>query len=335
MPVVHELIPHRGLHRSIGGGNHAHAEEHTAHPAGPGGRPLHAGQVGSAVDHRANGFNPTDVLRAFDYGKTRRLASGRTLREWEIVAQDKELEVAPGVFYEAWTYNGTVPGPTLRCREGEKLRVHFRNGSSHPHTMHFHGLHSAVMDGMPGVGEGIGGGQIEPGESFTYEFDAEPFGCHLYHCHVSPLAIHIARGLYGGFIIDPKDGRPEADELVMVLNGFDTNFDLGNEIYAVNSVPFHFQANPIEVKRDELVRIYLINVLEFDPVNSFHIHANFFDHYPTGTRMEPTELTDTIILGQGQRSILELRFPRPGQYMFHAHVNEFTELGWVGFFEVS
>ena len=120
---------------------------------------------GPRVDHRANGFDPTELLRDFDYGKTRRLASGRVLREWEIVAQDKEIEVAPGVKYEAWTYNGRVPGPTLRAREGEMLRIRFVNASEHPHTMHFHGIHPALMDGMPGIGENRGGGQIEPGES--------------------------------------------------------------------------------------------------------------------------------------------------------------------------
>ena len=136
------------------------------------------------------------------------------------------------------------------------------------------------MDGMPGIGESRGGGQIEPGESFTYEFDAAPFGLHLYHCHVAPLAAHIARGLYGAFVIDPKQGRPEADEMVMVMNGFDTNFDLANEVYAVNTVGFHYVNEPIQVKRDELVRIYLVNVLEYDPLNSFHVHGNFFQLLP-------------------------------------------------------
>lgn len=290
---------------------------------------------GRSVNHRANGFHPTELLRDFDYGKTRRLASGRVLREWEIVAVDKEIEVAPGVKYEAWTYNGRVPGPTLRAREGEKLRVRFANASSHPHTMHFHGIHSALMDGMPGIGERQGGGQIEPGESFDYEFDASPFGIHLYHCHVMPLAIHIARGLYGAFIVDPKKGRSEADEMVMVMNGFDTNFDLSNEIYAVNTVGFHYVNEPIQVKRDELVRIYLVNALEYDPVNSFHVHANFFQSYPTGTSLEPSEYTDTIIQGQAQRGILELKFPFDGDYMFHGHISEFAELGWTGFFRVG
>ncbi len=335
LALLHETVPHQGIHHALDGGEASAAtSEQTPH----GGHTATAGHAGftpgRVVDHAANGFDPTDLLRDFDYGRTRRLASGRVLREWDIHAVDKEIEVMPGVKYEAWTYNGRVPGPTLRCHEGEALRINFTNGSEHPHTMHFHGIHPAFMDGMPGIGEERGGGAIGPGESFTYEFDASPFGVHLYHCHVSPLASHISRGLYGAFVVDPKRGRPDADELVMVMNGFDTNFDASNEVYAVNTVGFHHVADPVRVKRGELVRIYLVNVLEFDFLNSFHVHANFFDYYPTGTRLEPTELTDTVILGQGQRGILELRFPYPGQYMFHAHVSEFAELGWTGFFEV-
>ncbi len=340
LPILHELVPHGGIHEAISGSGHDAAAATTGAAAHPGhgetGALLHATfAAGTEVDHKANGFNPTEMLRDFDYGQTRRLPGGRTLREYTIVARDKEIEVAPGVFYPAWTYNGRVPGPTLRCTEGDRVRIRFGNASQHPHTMHFHGIHSAFMDGMPGIGEERGGGLIGPGESFDYEFDAEPFGTHLYHCHVSPLAAHIAKGLYGAFIIDPKQARPEADELVMVMNAFDTNFDGANEVYAVNTVGFHFQHNPIEVARDELIRVHLVNVLEYDLLNSFHLHANFFDYYPTGTSLEPNELTDTVILGQGQRGILEMRFPKPGRYMFHAHVTEFAELGWTGFFEVS
>jgi FtsP/CotA-like multicopper oxidase with cupredoxin domain len=329
-----------GLHSLVTGGGIGAARAEPGPPAAA----RHAGHdrfnhatfaPGRIVNHRRNGFDPTELLRDFDYGRTRRLASGRVLREWEIVAHDREIEVAPGVKYEAWTYNGRVPGPTLRAREGERLRIRFVNGSEHPHTMHFHGIHPAQMDGVPGIGEGLGGGQIEPGEAFTYEFEAEPFGLHLYHCHVAPLASHISRGLYGAFVVDPKKGRPEADEMVMVMNGFDTNFDRSNEVYAVNTIGFHYVNEPIRVRRDELVRIYLVNVLEFDPINSFHVHANFFHHYPTGTSLEPNELTDTVIQGQGQRAVLELKFPFDGDYMFHAHVSEFAELGWTGFFRVG
>jgi FtsP/CotA-like multicopper oxidase with cupredoxin domain len=287
---------------------------------------------GTSVDHIANGFNPTEVLRDFDYGKTTKLASGRILREWQLIAADKEIEVAPGVTFPAWTYNGRVPGPTLRCTEGDLLRVRFVNGSAHPHTVHFHGLHPSAMDGVPGAGAGI----IEPGKSTVYEFDATPFGLHLYHCHVSPLAEHIARGMFGAFIVDPKDGREEADELVMVQNGWNTTFDAeSNQLYAVNGIPFHFVNEPIQVGLDELVRIYLVNILEYDPINSFHIHGNFFNYFPTGTSLTPTEFTDTIIQGQGQRGILEMKFPNAGEFMFHAHKTEFADLGWMGFFNVG
>lgn len=341
LAALHETIPHQGLHDALGGGGAraadavTHGGAHGAAAGGSVGMAMHDGfAAGGTVDHLANGFDPSKLVREFDHGRTRRLASGRVIREWTLVAQDKEIEVAPGITFAAWTYNGRVPGPTLRCREGELLRIRFVNGSQHPHTIHFHGIHPALMDGMPGIGEKRGAGLIESGEDFSYEFGAAPFGVHLYHCHAMPLASHIAKGLYGAFIVDPKRGRPEADELAMVMNGFDTNFDQENEIYAVNSIPFHYVDRPIQVRRGELVRIYLVNLLEYDPINSFHIHANFFDYYPTGTRLEPSEFTDTIAQTQGQRGILELRFPYPGKFMFHAHKTEFAELGWLGFFEV-
>jgi len=316
---------------AAGTGGSASPTSHAAMPGHGGGINGATFRDGQVVDHAANGFNPTDVLRDFDLGKTSTLPDGRTLREWEVVARDQEIEVAPGVRFPGWTFNGRVPGPTLRCREGDRLRVRFVNASAHPHTMHFHGIHPADMDGVPMVGRGV----ISPGEEFVYEFDAEPFGLHLYHCHVGPLAEHIARGMYGTFIIDPAKGRPAADEMVMVQHGWNTTFDgQGNQLYAVNGIPFHYLHEPITVKRGELVRIYLVNVLEYDPINSFHVHGNFFDYYPTGTRLEPAEYTDTIVQGQGQRGICELRFPHTGRYMFHAHKTEFADLGWMGFFEV-
>ncbi|MBZ0299533.1 MAG: multicopper oxidase domain-containing protein, partial [Anaerolineae bacterium] len=75
------------------------------------------------------------------------------------------------------------------------------------------------------------------------------------------------------------------------------------------------------------------NITEFDPINSFHLHAEFFDYYDHGTTLQPTLHTvDTIMQAQAQRGILEFRYRWPGKYMFHAHVSEFAELGWMGFF---
>lgn len=195
-----------------------------------------------------------------------------------------------------------------------------------------------------------------PGEETFYEFDAFPFGCHLYHCHANPLKRHIHKGLYGAFVIDPDPERhpgedgliarqrnhkyPEINgfnEMVMVMNGFDTNFDGDNEIYAANSIAFAYMVEPIKIRRDQVQRLYLVNITEFDPINSMHIHANFFDYYDHGTTLKPTLKTvDTIMQCQAQRGILEFSFKdfEPGLYMFHAHQSEFAELGWMGFFEV-
>ena len=272
-------------------------------------------------------FDPGAFLTHFDTGNVSRLPSGQVLREFELVAEDREIEVAPGVFYPAWTYNGQVPGPTIRCTEGDRLRVRFVNRGSHAHSIHFHGIHPSGMDGA-----------FEPvrrGESFVYEFDAEPFGLHLYHCHTVPIKRHIHKGLYGAFIIDPKAGRPPAREMVMVMNGFDTNFDNENEIYAVNTVAFHYQKYPIQVRQGELVRVYVVNVTEFDLLNSFHIHGNLFRLYRTGTDLTRYEWTDVVALCQGERAVLEFTYNHPGPFMFHAHQSEFAELGWSGVFLVQ
>lgn len=273
-------------------------------------------------------FDPAAYLKEFQQGEFSILPDGTTLREHQITANDIEIEVAPGVNFPAWAYNNRVPGPTIRATEGDRVRIKFTNVGAHPHTIHFHGFHRAGMDG---VFELVG-----KGESFTYEFTAEPFGLHLYHCHTPPLKRHIHKGLYGVFIVDPPPGkeRPPANEMVMMMNGFDTNFDGENEVYAVNTVAHYFLRHPIRIKAGELQRIYLVNITEFDPINSFHSHATFFKEYRTGTRLEPDNFTDTIILGQGERSILEFTYREPGFYMFHAHVSEFAELGWAGMFEV-
>jgi FtsP/CotA-like multicopper oxidase with cupredoxin domain len=312
-----------GARAALGHGGEGHGASHGA--ADSGGMAAHGGN-GTVRDVDLSGFDPSKFLRHFYWGEERK-EGGKTVREYELTAEAVEIEVAPGVMYPAWAYNGQVPGPTLRAVEGDRLRVVFRNKDTHPHTIHFHGFHPANMDG---VFE-----QVGPGQEFVYEFDAEPFGCHLYHCHVMPLKKHIEKGLYGAFIVDPKEGRPEADELVMVMNGFDTNFDASNELYAVNTVAFHHQRHPVELKLGQLVRIYVVNVLEFDFLNSFHTHANFFDYYPTGTKLEPSEFTDTKMFAQGERGIMEFRYNRPGRFMFHAHVSEFAELGWMGIFEVK
>jgi FtsP/CotA-like multicopper oxidase with cupredoxin domain len=248
------------------------------------------------------------------------------VREYTLVARDEELEIAPGVFFPAWTYNGTVPGPVIRATEDDVLRVRFANAGAHPHTIHFHGIHPTNMDGVFEI--------VGPGEDFTYEFPARPAGFHVYHCHSTPLKKHIHKGLYGAFIIDPKAPREPARELVLVMNGYDTDGDGENNFYTVNGRTFYYARYPIRVRRGELVRVYLANLTEFDLINSFHLHADFFRYQPTGTG-EHWEYTDTVMQCQGQRGVLEVRFAHAGTFMFHAHQSEFTELGWMGYFQVE
>ena len=155
----------------------------------------------------------------------------------------------------------------------------------------------------------------------------------LYHCHATPLKKHIHKGLYGAFIIDPKKPRPPAQEVVMVMNGFDTDGDGENNFYTVNGKAFYYARYPIPVRRSQTVRIYLANLTEFDLMNSFHLHGEFFRYYPTGTG-DQFEYTDTVVQTQGQRGIIEIDFTHTGLFMFHAHQSEFAELGWMGFFDV-
>ncbi|MCW2245201.1 FtsP/CotA-like multicopper oxidase with cupredoxin domain [Azospirillum fermentarium] len=340
-PAMAQTMPHHASHHS-----QTHGSPLSERPAGVHGGVLPAG----TVNHARNGFDPYAMLTDWDTGTLTRDAQGRTVRAFTIVAEEKDIEIAPGILYPAWTYNGRVPGPALRVVEGERVRVTFINHTSMPHTMHFHGIHAARVDGLTGAGE------PEPGERFVYEFDAFPFGCHLYHCHTAPLSPHIQRGLYGMFVIDPDPARhgeladaarsrllgtaenARWQELMMVMASFDLNGDEKNEVYSVNTVANIYADRPILLDRTRPVRIYLLNMTEFDPINSFHVHANFFDYYDHGTTLTPTLRTvDTVMQCQGQRGLLEIDFSRqePGSFMFHAHQAEFSDKGWMGHFEVA
>jgi hypothetical protein len=272
--------------------------------------------------------DPMKYLREFNYGRVSELPNGTTLREFTLVASDDKVkEISPGVFYNVWTFNGTIPGPTLRATEGDLIRINFINNGSKSHTIHTHGIHKADMDG---VFETVGAGG-----RFTYEFTAEPFGVFPYHCHMQPLEEHIVHGLYGVYIVDPKTPRPPADEMVMVMNGYDTDFDTENNFYTVNGIPYYYMHHPIQIEKGQLVRIYLVNMLEFDPINNFHLHANLYQLYRSGTSLIPDEYTDMVTMSQGERGILEFKYKFPGQYMFHAHKTEFAEKGWMGLFLVK
>ena len=247
---------------------------------------------------------------------------GRT-RELEMVVTARQVEVADGIVVDAWTYNGTAPGPIIRCTAGDTLRVRLRNLTDHAHNLHLHGRHAVDMDGWE---------PIPPGEEFTYVLTPGPVGFHPYHCHTPPLAMHIGKGLYGAVIVDPPGGRPPAHEVVLVLSGWDADGDGRNEVYAWNGIAGYFHKYPIKVPVGEPVRCYVLNMTEYEPVGGFHLHAETFDVFPSGTGDAPTVTTDTITLGQAERAICEFTLPERGRYMFHPHQHHIAEAGAMGWF---
>ena len=350
---------------------------------------------------------PVEYLTHFNCGHVSKDESGRTVRQFTlIVEENQKIPVSyEGHILDAWTFNGTIPGPTIRVTEGDNVRIRVINSNenSNPHSLHTHSVHYAKNDGVS-MG-GYPGGAISPGRSFTYEFIAQPYGIYPYHCHVDPIADHINRGLYGMMIIDPKEPRPQMTEMAMLLNGYDLDLDLEgptkippaalfqsieqddtevsnmtegaisnetntdanmthvssnmqdadeednggedeveeeddggvdriNEIYTVNGKAFDYMMNPIVVQTGKPYRVYVVNMLEFDLVNSFHLHGAMFDYYTAGTDETADFSTDIVTLSQGDRGIMEFTYAYPGSYMFHAHQTEFTDLGWMGLFDV-
>lgn len=245
------------------------------------------------------------------------------VRDLELVVEERLIEVGDGVFFQAWSYNGTVPAPIIRATEGDTVRIHFENRTGHPHNLHFHGAHRPEQDGWE---------QVPPGGETTYTIVAGPAGLHPYHCHTTPLAEHVGRGLYGMMIVDPVEERSPAHEIALLISGFSSN-ELGqNGVVAWNGVAGFYNSYPIKVAMGEPVRVYLVNMIEHEPLASFHLHAETFDVYPAGMGSSAAFRDDTIVLGQAQRAMIEFTLPHLGRYMFHPHQHWLAERGAMGWF---
>jgi manganese oxidase len=172
---------------------------------------------------------PTSIeyLTYFNCGHVSKNGNGQTVREFTlIVNENQKIPISDeGHVVVGWTFNNTIPGPTMRVTEGDLVRIKLINsaGNEHVHSLHTHSIHSAQVDGVS-MG-GYSGGGISPGNSFVYEFVASPYGVYPYHCHVDPIADHINRGLYGMMIIDPKQPRSQMIEYAMLMNGYDLDYD--------------------------------------------------------------------------------------------------------------
>ena len=138
--------------------------------------------------------------------------------EVDFEARVARVEIAPGVEVDAWTYNGSIPGPTIRVKVGDRLIVHFTNNLPRPSTIHWHGLRIPIeMDGVPGYSQE----PVEPGGTFTYDFVVPDAGIYWYHPHVMSAA-QVGFGLYGAFLVeDPDENVGIADDLIIVLSDID------------------------------------------------------------------------------------------------------------------
>ncbi len=247
--------------------------------------------------------------------------------EYTLIAQDTTVEIAPGIRVDAWTYNNTIPGPTLTATEGDRVIVHFINKTPLPHTVHLHGDHPSKEDG---VFE-----QVPTNGTYTYDFIAEPAGALMYHCHVSPVMQHVRMGLYGAFIVYPKTPLPPAREYVFVDGEYDTQNQLNPlpEYYFFNGYVEQYLNHPLSAKTNETVRIYLINA-GLSPAYGMHIHGTLFKAYPSGILANPPLKVQSWELASGNTAILEAKWPWPGKFTFHFHgIPE--ERGAMGYFNVT
>ncbi|MFQ6539840.1 MULTISPECIES: multicopper oxidase domain-containing protein [Aphanothece] len=273
---------------------------------------------------RLGSMQPLRLLRQFDWGQVVH-EGGRRVREFTLTADSIDLPLNAVVTTTAWAVNGRVPGPTLRCRAGERLRIRFRNADGTSHSLHFHGSHPAAMDGIR---------PVRSRRSMVYEFDADPVGVHPYHCHVEPVTRHVSKGLYGLLVVDPPQPRPPADELVLVMGGWDLRNQGRNDYCAFNGIPDVYHHHPIAIYQHQLVRVYLLNMVEWEGPLTFHLHANTFQLQPMGLPGNPLQITDSVTMGVGERHILEFRYRWPGRYMFHPHQDQVAAKGLMGFFDV-
>lgn len=270
------------------------------------------------------------------------------LREFVLTAAPLKWEIQPGLVVDGWGYNGTVPGPELRVREGDTVRVLLRNRLPVPTTIHWHGIDVPLnMDGVPGVSQEM----VAPGADFLYEFPAIPAGSRWYHSHVDSSA-QLELGLYGTIIVEPLEPTVIYDrDLSIVLDekalDFTPDVALGNarlrnleggngrggalfyDVFLMNgkagdAIP------PLEIAEGERMLIRLLNAGTLP--HAIHLHGQSFtivatdgNPVPPGGRL----LKDTVLLGPGERYDLEVLGERPGVWMFHCHMPNHQDNGMM------
>lgn len=234
---------------------------------------------------------------------------------FDLVAKKVQWEVEPGKFFEAWGYNGVVPGPELRVTEGDKVRVVVKNELAESTAIHFHGqMAPNAMDGVPFITQP----PIKPGTNFTYEFTAKPAGTHMYHSHHNSTK-QVGMGLLGAFIVEPKDPktRPAFDkEWTLVLND-------GPQGFTINGKGFP-ATQPFVVKKGEKLLIRYIN--EGQLLHPMHLHGMPQLVIAKDGYLQPAAwLCDTLTVAPGDRWEVIVDATEVGTWAFHCHVLSHAE----------
>ncbi len=288
-----------------------------------------------ATDPAADTVIPDPQLPPLEPGRVHR-------RTFTITEQD--IEVAPGVIQEMWTYNGTSPGPTLHGKVGDTFVITLVNNGTSGHSIDFHAGQRAPDKVMK---------TIPPGESLTYRFKATRAGIWMYHCSSMPMTAHIANGLFGAVVIEPRDLPPVDKSFVLVQSEHyygpqgepvDMTKLLAEQPDAVVFNGYHnaYEHAPLQVKAGERVRIWVLDAGPNRPL-SFHVVGGQFDRtyfegdWVLGSAKGPSKSGGGQALGlmAAQGGFVEMVLTEPGRYPLVNHVMIDAERGAYGIVEVT
>jgi FtsP/CotA-like multicopper oxidase with cupredoxin domain len=232
------------------------------------------------------------------------------VKVYDITAEEIQWEVEPGRKAKAWAYNQQVPGPQIRVREGDRVRVNLTNKLPESTVIHFHGLELPNnQDGVPFITQP----PVKPGESYTYEFTVPNAGSHMYHSHHN-AATQVGMGLLGAFIVEPRQ-RPASQradvDYVMVLND-------GSHGYTLNGKSFP-ATEPVVCKQGQTVRLRFMN--EGMMIHPMHLHGMHMTVIAKDGWDQPAPWKcDTLNIAPGERWDVLVRATNPGTWAFHCHI---------------
>jgi nitrite reductase (NO-forming) len=264
-----------------------------------------------------------------------------TTHDIDLPIVDKEITVATGFVVHAWTFGGQVPAPTIRVHLGDTVRLHLTNRTSMSHSIDFHASQTAMNHQMV---------EIKPGATFTYTFTADYAGVWMYHCGTTPTLHHIANGMYGMVIVEPKGGLPAVDhEIALVqsewyLAGQKEPVSLakasaGNpspDFVVFNGVANQYKDGPIEVGTKTRVRVFILDAgPNID--SSFHVVGTIFDTViKEGVTLSRGNAggwgSQAVDLSPAQGAIIEFSPQEDGMYPLVTHAFNFVGRGAVGIF---